>query len=183
MLSGFLFDGDIESILFLMWVLYSSTIRIFGQSVHTPAYAVHSLDIIAQRLALETLAINTCGTEHQADEECYAAAAAAEAEATAPTILSTTAQPQMKYCGRTIGETAATCGMYIAYTVMFDNKLDAVQHVGQQINDYYWNAIQRILQWLWSYKHFRDFYSHVYGYILNTIEDVYEMYQHYVPKQ
>ena len=130
LICDFLFDGDPEFILFMLYILYSLLSTYLTSAAIPPAFAPHVVEVIQAAAAAAAAA-----AERNSNELTCAAAAtattalqngtttttctAAAAAATATTATATTTFIH-KYCGKTIGETAATCGITVAYNTYFN---------------------------------------------------------------
>jgi len=252
LIGDWFLDGDSnpEYILFLLWILYSSTIKILAQPAVPPAYAPHSLEVLSATLAssegyvnaaihliggpptsphdisgsmattLESLTM-TCGVVDHEDAVATVVGATCQALLTAaktstkaasvltdtiaqhvhstttttttthsPTIIHTmsrrsttsattpptiTFQVTDKLCGKTIGDTAATCGFWVAYATFFHRPLPNVfKVIAVGLNE----IIVTLLIHIFGLKRIRHIHSHVYGKYLNWSYDLSQFYQY-----
>jgi hypothetical protein len=167
----FFVDGDPEFALFLIWILYSSTIKIFSQPAgsggppNTPGasgvYAPHTLDIIAA--AISDVNNSTCANSDPTAGTCVISSINGNAE-----IIN-------KFCGSTIGATAAACGFKVAYKAFMNGHrpINMVKVFKQTTND----IVDDFFKWAFSYKKFRRFYSNAIGKLINTIYDIEKVFE------
>ena len=100
--GSFFFGNEPEQMLFLLYTLmfiWGSVMRIPS---YQPLYAPHVMDVVAAAKSAPDAA--TCGS----------------AEVTASACSFTTVALREKFCGRTIGDIAATCGISLAVSAYFD---------------------------------------------------------------
>ena len=132
----FFLDSDPEFALFIIWILYSSTIKILSQPLSggpsSPVYAPHTLDIILAQLNNNstcnddptTIATGTCVISNSSS------------------LIDGQQQVINKFCGTTIGATAATCGIKVAYQVFMNSRIHSISSITDILND--------VLKWVFS---------------------------------
>jgi hypothetical protein len=146
LVGSFFFGNEPEQILFMLYTM----LFIWGaamRAVSFPLFAPHILEVVAAARAAEA-ATSTCGT----------------AGATACSSATTTVAPEIlsKYCGKTVGEIASTCGISLALSAYFDPRR------------------LRVLPRVWMdkdtkrkiHKKLRLTFSYVLGVAVNMIADV-----------
>jgi len=101
--GSYFLGNEPEQMLFLLYTLmfiWGSAMRALS---YQPLYAPHVLDVVAAAKSASDAA--TCGSA---------------VEVTASACSFTTTTLREKFCGRTIGDIAATCGISLAVSAYFD---------------------------------------------------------------
>jgi len=104
--GSFFFANEPEQMLFMLYTLMLIWGAIMRTVSHPPIYAPHVLDVVAAAKAA-----TTCGAVEAGDSTCSPAITSNQVISLVP-----------KFCGRTIGEIAATCGISLAISAYFDSR-------------------------------------------------------------
>ncbi|OEU14183.1 hypothetical protein FRACYDRAFT_240715 [Fragilariopsis cylindrus CCMP1102] len=149
-----------EYALFIIWILYSTTIKIFGQpsgGPSSPVYAPHTLDLILAH------ATNNSTCNDDPTGTCVISSSS---------IIDGQEQVINKFCGTTIGAIAATCGIKVAYQVFMNSRIVSTNNILTFMKYRTNHILDNFLKWAFSYKTFRHFYSNLLGKLINTIYDI-----------
>lgn len=172
----FFLDSEPEFALFIIWILYSTTIKIFSQpsgpsSVYQ--YAPHTLDLIIAQLNNNS----TCATTNSYDNDPTTVATGTCVISNSSSIIDGQQIIINKFCGTTIGAIAATCGIKVAYQVFMNSRISSTKNIVKFMK-YRTNHISNdFLRWAFSYKKFRHFYSYLIGKVINTIYDIEKVFE------
>ena len=82
-----------------------------------------------------------------------------------------------KFCGTTIGATAATCGIKVAYQVFMNSRRVSSKNIVKAMKYRTNDILDNFLKWAFSYKKIRHFYSNLLGKLINTIYDIEQIFE------
>ena len=146
---SFCFGNEPEAILFMMYIILFIWSHLFKIATYAPTYAPHILDVVA---------FNSTGSESCAGEITSDGACAASIAQVASSLI------KPKYCGKTVGEIAATCGISMAIQGWAKPRERIVPARSSRFHRKVQNDARR---------RFRKFMSLSYGTYVNLLEDVF----------